>query len=134
MSHDLWEKICNLYEQKSVALQVYWLKQLVDLKMKEGNTIFSNLNAEEIEFLDSVKELFLLIILLESWDTFYTAISNSAPPGGLTKANVFSSLLTREVNRKNLDSSRGGNALAVRRKLNDKGKSQDKGRSKSKSS
>ena len=55
MSHELWEKLCNLYKQKSVALQVYWLKQLVDLKMKEGiamfnhlnefNTIFSNLNA-----------------------------------------------------------------------------------------
>ena len=25
-SHELWEKLCNLYEQKSVASQVYWLK------------------------------------------------------------------------------------------------------------
>ena len=54
-SHKLWEKLCNLYKQKSATLQVYWLKQLVDLKMKEGramsnllnefNTIFSNLSA-----------------------------------------------------------------------------------------
>ena len=35
-SHELWEKLCGLYEQKSAASQVYWLKQLVDLKMKEG--------------------------------------------------------------------------------------------------
>ena len=53
-SHELWEKLCGLYEQKSAAAQVYWLKQLVDLKMKEGtmsnhlndfNTIYSNLAA-----------------------------------------------------------------------------------------
>ena len=54
-SHELWEKLCDLYEQKSAASQVYWLKQLVDLKMKEAtamsnhlnefNTIFSNLSA-----------------------------------------------------------------------------------------
>ena len=54
-SHELWEKLCNLCEQKSAALQVYWMKQLVDLKMKEGtamsnylnefNTIFKNLSA-----------------------------------------------------------------------------------------
>ena len=25
-SHELWEKLCNSYEQKSEAVQVYWLK------------------------------------------------------------------------------------------------------------
>ena len=25
-SFDLWQKLCDLYEQKSVASQVYWLK------------------------------------------------------------------------------------------------------------
>ena len=53
-SYELWQKLCDLYEQKSAASQVYWLKQLVDLKMKDGtpmsshldefNTIFSQLN------------------------------------------------------------------------------------------
>ena len=51
----------------------------------------------------------------ESWDTFRTAISNSAPADGLTCADVEGSLLTEEVNRKNLDPSRGSsNALFVR--------------------
>ena len=68
---------------------MYWLKKLVDLKMKEGasmsdhlnefNTIFSQLSAPEVVFQDSVKALFLLITLPESWETFYTTISNSAP-------------------------------------------------------
>ena len=62
-----------------------------------------------------MKALFLLITLPESWETFCTAISNSAPAAtGLTSANVESSLLTEEVNRKNLDSNRGSTALVVR--------------------
>ena len=122
-SHELWEKLCGLYEQKSAASQVYWLKQLVDLKMKEGtsmsnhlndfNTIYSNLVAQEVEFLDLVKALFLLITLSDSWDTFRTAISNSASPSGLIEANVASSLLTEEVNRKNLDNTQSGMTLYV---------------------
>ena len=57
-SFALWKKLCDLYEQKSATSQVYWLKQLVDLKMKDGtpmsshlnefNTIFSQLNAWEV--------------------------------------------------------------------------------------
>ena len=46
-----------------------------------------------------MKALFLLITLLESWETFCIAISNSTPVAGLTSANVESSLLTEEVNR-----------------------------------
>ena len=75
-SYELWRKLCDLYDQKSEASQVYWLKKLVDLKMKEGasmsdhlnefNTIFSQLSAHEVVFQDSMKALFLLIMLLES--------------------------------------------------------------------
>lgn len=82
-SFELWEKLCSLYEQKSAVSQIYWLKQLFDLKMKEGttmsshlndfNTIFSQLSAQEVEFDDSVKALFLLITLSESWDIFRTS-------------------------------------------------------------
>ena len=135
-SYDLWQKLCDLYEQKSAASQVYWLKQLVDLKMKDGtpmsshlnefNTIFSQLSAQEVEFADSMKALFLLIPLPKSWDTFRIAISNSAPASGLTSANVESSLLTKEVNKKNLDSTQGANALCVRGKSKERGKSNDK--------
>ena len=142
-SFELWQKLCDLYEKKSAASQVYWLKQLVDLKMTEGtsmsshlnefNTIFSQLSAKEIKFDDSVKAIFLLVTLPESWDTFRTAVSNSAPASGLTSANVESSLLTEEVNRKNLDSSRGSNALVVRGRSNDRGKSTKRGKSHSKS-
>ena len=75
-SFELWQKLCNLYEKKSAASQVYLLKQLVDLKMTEGtsmssnlnefNTIFSQLSAQEIKFDDFVKAIFLLVTLSES--------------------------------------------------------------------
>ena len=101
--------------------------------LNEFNTIFSQLNAQEVEFADSVKALFLLITLPESWDTFRTAISNFAPANGLTSANVESSLLTQEVNRKNMDSTCGGNALYVRGRSKERSKSDDKGKGRSKS-
>ena len=101
--------------------------------LNDFNTIYSNLVAQEVEFPDSVKAFFLLITLPDSWDTFRTAISNCALPSGLTEANVASSLLKEEVNRKNLDSTRSGTTLYVGGRSQDKGKSQDRARSKSKS-
>ena len=35
-SYGVWQKLCGLYEKQRAASQVYWLKKLVDLKMKEG--------------------------------------------------------------------------------------------------
>ena len=76
IAYEVWKKLCDLYEKQSAASQIYWLKKLVDLKMKEGtpmsnhlnefHTIFSQLIAQEVEFYDSVKAMFLLITLPES--------------------------------------------------------------------
>ncbi|MCO5556761.1 hypothetical protein L7F22_010313 [Adiantum nelumboides] len=72
-AYGVWQKLCGMYEKQSAASQIYWLKKLVDLKMKEGtamsnhlneyHTTFSQLTAQEIVFPDSVKAMFLLIIL-----------------------------------------------------------------------
>ena len=43
-SYQLWEELWGLFEQKSAVSQVYWLKKLVDLRMKEGTSISSHLN------------------------------------------------------------------------------------------
>ena len=145
-AYGVWQKLCDLYEKQSAASQIYWLKKLVDLKMKEGttmsnhlnefHTIFSQLTAQDIKFPDSVKAMFLLITLPDSWDTFRTAISNSTSAEGLTSANVEGSLLTEEVNRKNNDKGKGS-ALVVhegRSKKREKKGKKDKARSKSRDS
>ena len=43
-SYDLCSKLCSLYEQKSATPHIYWLKKLVDLKMKDGMSMSSHLN------------------------------------------------------------------------------------------
>ncbi|MCO5582315.1 hypothetical protein L7F22_036209 [Adiantum nelumboides] len=106
-AYDAWTKLSGLYEKQSAASQVYWLKKLVALKMKEWtpmsnhlnefNTIYSQLSAQGVRFDEPVRAMFLLITLPKSWDTFRTALSNSAPPDGLTIADVEGSLLTEET-------------------------------------
>ena len=71
--------------------------------LNEFNTIYSLLSAQGVKFDERVRAMFLLITLAESWDTFRTALSNSAPPDGLTIAGVEGSLLTEETNRKTMD-------------------------------
>ena len=43
-SYDLWSKLCTIYSQKSAASQIYWLKQLTDLKMKDGTSMSNHLS------------------------------------------------------------------------------------------
>ena len=76
----LWEKIKNLYDKKSPASQMYWLKKLMDLRMSENATmsahlssfhvILKNLTSQGITFPEEVTPLFLLGTLGESWDVF----------------------------------------------------------------
>ncbi|MCO5570157.1 hypothetical protein L7F22_053226 [Adiantum nelumboides] len=105
-TYGVWQALSNLYEKKSAASQVFWLKKLIDLRKKETTpmsthlnefkTILSQLQAQEVEFQDSIKALFLLVTLPDSWETFRTAISNLTPENGLKCADVESSLLMEE--------------------------------------
>ncbi|MCO5580738.1 hypothetical protein L7F22_034608 [Adiantum nelumboides] len=84
LAYDAWTKLSGLYKKQSADSQVYWLKKLVDLKMKEGtpmsnhlnefNTIYSQLSAQGVKFDEPVRVMFLLIALPESWVTFCTAL------------------------------------------------------------
>ncbi|RYA47095.1 hypothetical protein DD606_23800, partial [Enterobacter cloacae complex sp. GF14B] len=139
-AYQAWLKLSDLYEKQSAASQVYWLKKLVDLKMKEGtpmsnhlnefNTIYSQLSAQGVKFDEPVRAMFLLITLPESWDTFRTALSNSAPQDGLNIAGVEGSLLTEETNRKTMDKGKG-TALVVRGRTKEKYKGGKRNQSRS---
>ncbi|MCO5549225.1 hypothetical protein L7F22_002691 [Adiantum nelumboides] len=140
--YDAWTKLSDLYEMQSASSQVYWLKKLVDLKMKEGtpmsndqnefNTIYSQLSAQGVRFDEPVRAIFLLITLPESWNTFGIALSNSAPPDYLTIAGVEGSLLTEETNRKTMNKGKG-TALVIRGRANFREKGGKKNESRSKS-
>ncbi|MCO5563521.1 hypothetical protein L7F22_017165 [Adiantum nelumboides] len=124
---------------------LYNIKKLVDLKMKEGtpmynhlnefNTIYSKLSAQGVRFDGPMRAIFLLITLPERWDTFCTALSNFAPPDGLTIAGVEGSLLTEEINRKTMNKGKGI-ALVVKGRANfiEKGGKKNESQSKSQDS
>ncbi|KAI5083625.1 hypothetical protein GOP47_0003368, partial [Adiantum capillus-veneris] len=141
-AYQAWLKLSNLYEKKSAASQVYWLKKHVDLKIKEGtpmsdhlnefNTIYSQLSAQGVKFDEPVRAMFLLITLPESWDTFRTNLSNSTPPDGLNIAGVEGSLLTEETNRKTMDKGKG-TPLVVKGRTKEKYKGGKRNQSRSKS-
>ncbi|MCO5568295.1 hypothetical protein L7F22_021994 [Adiantum nelumboides] len=130
-AYGVWSALSNLYEEKSAASQVYWQKKLIDLRMKEStpmsnhlnefHTIVSQLQSQGVEFDDSVRAMFLLVTLPDSWDTFHTTVSNSAAPDGLKCADVESSLLMEEVNRKNVEDTKSSNAMHVRGKSHSRG-------------
>ena len=65
--------------------------------LNEFNIIFSQMQAQKLEFGDEVKAIFLLCSLPASWDTFRTAISNSMPNATLAFNNVVGSLLAEEI-------------------------------------
>ena len=115
---DVWDKLAFDYENKSAMNKVFLMKKLFDLRMKEGGTIsshvndfniiFTQLTTQGLEFDMEVKCIFLLCSLPSSWDTFCTAISNSAPATGLVYNDVLGSLFTEEIRRKSLDDKKDG--------------------------
>ncbi|MCO5603608.1 hypothetical protein L7F22_057759 [Adiantum nelumboides] len=43
-AYGVWQKLCSMYKKQSVVSQIYWLKKLVELKMKEGIVMSNHLN------------------------------------------------------------------------------------------
>ena len=144
----VWDKLCANYESKSASNKVYLMKKLFDLRMKEGtnvtshlnefNIIFTQLISQGLEFGEEVKCIFMLCSLPPSWDTFCTAISNSAPGTGLVYNDVIGSLLTEEIRRKSMESTKQGDAYVAsdgkqRGRTRNREKSKERGRSRSKS-
>ncbi|MCO5579489.1 hypothetical protein L7F22_033344 [Adiantum nelumboides] len=116
----VWDKLCSKYEIKSASNKVYLMKKLFDMHMKEGtnvtthlndfNVIFTQLVSQGLDFGEEVKCIFMLCSLPPSWDTFCTAISNSAPATGLVYNDVIGSLLTEEICQKSMESTTHGAA------------------------
>ena len=76
--------------------------------LSEFNLVFDKVSGQGIELNDSLKALFLLITLRDSWDTFCTTISTNATADGLSSFIVEGSLLTKEVNWKNNETPKEG--------------------------
>ncbi|KAJ8466528.1 hypothetical protein OPV22_029080 [Ensete ventricosum] len=132
-AYSLWKKLESLYERKTVGNKAFLIRELVNLKYKEGTSIPEHLNemqsitnqlsSMKMPLDDELQALLLLSSLLESWETLVVSLSNSAPDGIVTMSQVTSSLLNEELRRKNSSTSQIDSQALV---------SENRGRSKSK--
>ena len=122
------------------------MKKLFDLRMKEGtnitghlnefNIIFLQLTAQGLNFGEEVRCIFLLCSLPSSWDTFCTAVSNSAPATRFVFNDVIGNLLTEEIHRNSLELLKGDAYVASgkqRGRTHDRAKDKDRKGARSKS-
>ena len=119
---DVWQRLQTLYAQQSASSKVFWLKKLVHLQMKEGQSILAHLNEFSKTFShviqhglsldDEVKSSLLLVSLPPSWDTFVTATSNSHHLQ--VYADVEGAIMQEDMNRQNRAGSKASSAMYVR--------------------
>ena len=116
----LWVKLGTLYQSKSLVNKLFLRKKLYNLRMKdrdsvtehlnEFNTMVSQLASINIKISDEDKCITLLCSLPDSWYSLVIAIGSNATT--LQFDEIVSSLLMKEMRRKNME-SQNGDALSV---------------------
>jgi hypothetical protein len=138
---ELWEKLGNLYQSKSLVNKLFLQKKLYHLRMEDGDSVTEHLNAfntlvsqlgyVHIMLAEEEKCITLLCSLSDSWDNLVVAIG-SITQSTLKYEDVVSYLLSKEMRRKSMD-SHSTDALVVRGRHKDRDTNKSSGgRSKSK--
>jgi hypothetical protein len=143
---ELWNKLGNLYQSKSLVNKFFLRKKLYHLRMEDGdsmtehlndfNTLVSQLVSVNITIAEEDKCISLLCSFTDSWDNLVVAIG-STTQSTLKYEDVVSSLSSEEMRWKIMD-SHSIDALFVRGHTQDRnlgkpsrGRSKSTGRSKS---
>jgi hypothetical protein len=110
---ELWEKLGNLYQSKSLVNKLFLRKKLYHLRMEDGdsvtehlnafNTLVSQLGSVNITLAEEDKCITLLCSFPDSWDNLVVAIG-STTQSALKYEDVVSSLLSEEMRWKSMDS------------------------------
>jgi hypothetical protein len=143
---ELWDKLGNLYQSKSLVNKLFLQNKLYHLRMEDGDSVTEHLNAfntlvsqlgyVNITIVEEDKCITLLCSFPDSWDNLVVAIG-STTQSTLKYEDVVASLLSEEMRLKSMD---GHNtyALFVRGRTQDKNpgkpsgwRSKSTGRSKS---
>jgi hypothetical protein len=125
---ELWDKLGNLYQSKSLVNKLFLQKKLYHLRIEDGdyviehlnsfNTLVSQLVSINITIAEEDKCITLLCSLPDSWDNLVVAIS-STTQSTLKYEDVVSSLLSEEMRWKSMD-SHNTDALFVRGRTQDR--------------
>ena len=112
MAKALWDKLGTLYQSKSLVNKLFLWKKMYKLSLKDGGSVIENLNvfnymvnqllSVDIQISDEDKRTILLCSLPYSWESLVIAIGSSAT--ALHFDEIVSSLLTKEMRRKNMES------------------------------
>jgi hypothetical protein len=125
---ELWDKLGNLYQSKSLVNKLFLRKKLYHLRMEDGDSVTEHLNAFNtlvsqrgsinITIVEKDKCITFLCSLPDSWDNLVVAIG-STTQSTLKYEDLVASLLSEEMRRKSMD---GHNtyALFVRGRTQDK--------------
>ncbi|KAM5588228.1 hypothetical protein ABKV19_006591 [Rosa sericea] len=113
-AHELWLKLTSLFEKKTAAKKTFLIKELVNMKYKDGVRVTEHLNnfqstinqlaTMDMKIDDQLQALLLLGSLPDNWETFVVTVSNSAPDGVLSMDNVKNNMLNEETRRKSSSS------------------------------
>jgi hypothetical protein len=125
---ELWDKLGNLYQSKSLVNKLFLRKKLYHLRMEDGdsvtehlnafNTLVSQLGSVNIMIAEEDKCITLLCSLPDSWDNLVVAIG-STTQSTLKYEDVVASLLSEEMRRKSMD-GHNTDALFVRGRTQDR--------------
>jgi hypothetical protein len=145
IAKDLWEKLGNLYQSKSLVNKLFLRKKLYNLRMRDGDLVVEHLNAFntvviqlvsiEIKISYEDKCISLLCSLPDLWDSLVVAIGSNTTY--LKFEEVVSSLLSEEMRQNNMEGHSTyalfarGHSQEINRFDFSSGRSKSKGRSKS---
>jgi hypothetical protein len=140
IAKELWDKLGNLYQSKSLVNKLFFRKKLYHLRMEDGdfvkkhinafNTLVSQLGYVNITIAEEYKCITLLCYFPDSWDNLVVAIG-STTQSTLKYEDVVASLLSEDMRQKSMD-GHNIDALFVRGHTQDRNPSKPSGwRSKS---
>ncbi|KAG8385877.1 hypothetical protein BUALT_Bualt03G0090800 [Buddleja alternifolia] len=119
----LWKKLEQLYASKTGNNKLYLLKQMMNLRYKEGSSISDHLNDYQgildqlsdvgVKFDDEFQALWLLNTFPDSWETFRVSLISSAPNGVMSMEIAKSGTLNEEMRRRAQSSSSQSNVLVT---------------------
>ncbi|GKE94115.1 hypothetical protein Tco_1578970, partial [Tanacetum coccineum] len=109
-TYGLYKALSNMYEKPSASNKVFFIRQLVNTRMKEGtpvadyvnefNSNLSRLMSVDIKFDDEVQALLLLSSLPESWLGTVTTVSGSTGTTKFKFDNIHDLILGKDIRRK----------------------------------
>jgi hypothetical protein len=112
IAKELWDKMGNLYQSKTLANKLFLRKKLYHLRMEDGdsvtehlnafNTLVSQLGSVNITIAEEDKCINLLCSFPDSWDNPVVAIG-STTQSTLKYEDVVASFLSEEMRKKSMD-------------------------------